>query len=59
MRKGEINRLIDSIVHPLFRKSKVFVLVDGIAHGIIEQNPKESTKKFIRYNLKHLIGGKK
>jgi len=55
MRKGEINKLIDSIVHPFFRKSKAFVLADGIAHALVEQNPKESAKKFIRYNLKHLI----
>jgi len=59
MTKGEINRVIDSVIHPLFRKSKAFIIVDGIAHAINEKNPVESTIKFARYNLKYLIDDKK
>jgi hypothetical protein len=53
--EGELNRIIDSLLHPLFRKSKVFVIIDGLAHAIVERNPKKSAKKFIRYNLKELL----
>jgi hypothetical protein len=28
-----------------------FVLVDGVLHGLVEQNPPQSVKKFIKYNL--------
>lgn len=55
MRKGEVNRLIDAALHPLFRKSKSFIILDGVAHAVNEQNPKESAVKFIKYNLKELI----
>jgi hypothetical protein len=26
-------------------------LVDGVLHGLVEQNPPQSVKKFIKYNL--------
>lgn len=49
------NRLIDDIFHPLFKDGKIFVLIDGAMHFMVEQNPKESTKKFLRYSLRHLL----
>jgi len=49
------NRLIDRIFHPLFRKSRKFVIIDGVLHFIVEQNPPTSMKKFLRYSLKHLL----
>ena len=56
-RKKKINpnRIIDNMLHPLFRKDKVFVIIDGILHFMVEQNPSVSTKKFLRYSLKYLI----
>jgi hypothetical protein len=53
--KGEINKLIDSLIHPLTKTDKRFVLVDGLLHGVIEQNPPQSVKKFVKYNLPELI----
>lgn len=53
--KGEVNKLIDAVVHPLFRKSKAFIIVDGVAHTIVEQNTKVSIRKFIKYDLEELI----
>jgi len=53
--KGEINRLIDSLLHPLFDITPAFSLVDTILHGLIEQNPPETALKFIRYNLPRII----
>lgn len=49
------NMLIDEIFHPLFRESKTFVIIDGVLHFIVEQNPPVSMKKFVRYSLKHLL----
>ncbi|MGD0977548.1 MAG: hypothetical protein ABR962_00235 [Candidatus Bathyarchaeia archaeon] len=53
--KGEINRLIDSMLHPLFDSSPVFIVVDSVLHGLVEQNPKETVGKFARYTLPKII----
>lgn len=58
MTKGNVNKLIDLAIHPLFRKSKAFVIVDGVAHALNERNPKESAIKFVRYNLRYLLEDK-
>jgi hypothetical protein len=52
---GELNKIIDSLCHPLSKTNKGFILVDGLLHGIIEQNPPVTIKKFIRYNLPTII----
>lgn len=54
---GEANKLIDAVLHPL-AKGNVEVpvlLFDSLLHGIVEQNPKESVRKFVRYNVPKLI----
>ena len=53
--KGELNKLIDSLCHPLFKTDKSFILVDGLLHGLVEQNPPTTIRKFIKYNLPTLI----
>lgn len=57
--KGKLNRLIDDLVHPFFDMNKGFILVDGVLHGVVEQNPPLSVKKFLRYNLPELMKSKK
>ena len=52
---GELNKLIDSLCHPLFKKDKGFMLVDGLLHGLVEQDPPTTIAKFIKYNLPTLI----
>jgi len=54
--KGELNRLIDGLLHPLFDMNPAFSLVDAILHGFVEQNPSETAFKFLRYNLPKIIG---
>ena len=49
--KGELNRLIDSVCHPLCESDKRFVLLDGFLHAMVEQNPPVSVRKFVKYNL--------
>jgi len=53
--KGEINRLIDSLLHPLLDINPAFSLADTILHGLVEKNPPETALKFLRYNLPRII----
>jgi hypothetical protein len=53
--KGELNKLVDSALHPLFEDSPIFIAVDEAAHALIEQDLRESVLKFIRYSLPTLI----
>ena len=53
--EGELNKLVDSLVHPLAKENPYIMILDGILHGIIEQNPSASTVKFIKYNLPKLL----
>jgi hypothetical protein len=52
---GELNAMIDNLCHPLAKVDKGFVLVDGILHGLVEQNPPASVRKFVKFNLPLLI----
>ena len=53
--RGELNNLIDSLIHPLYRKSDGFRLVDGLLHALAEGNPSLSLKKFFKYNSDAII----
>jgi len=53
--KGELNKLIDILCHPLFDTNEGFILVDGFLHGLVEQDPPLSIRKFMKYNLPGLI----
>jgi len=53
--KGELNKLIDSLCHPLFKTNEGYILVDGLLHGLVEQNPPITIRKFVKYNLPTLI----
>jgi len=61
--KGRVNRLIDDLVHPYFKKYPALILVDGLLHAAVEQNPDMSFRKFVRYNapklLKYLLSKRK
>jgi hypothetical protein len=60
--KGELNQLIDSLLHPLATEDNAvaILLLDGILHSAVEQDPGQSVQKFIRYSLpKILEKGKK
>ena len=52
---GELNRLVDDLIHPSYKKDKVFVLLDGLLHGLLEQNPPETVRKFWKYSLQPMI----
>jgi ABC-type branched-subunit amino acid transport system ATPase component len=52
-----LNKQIDSVLHPLAKKSKVYVLIDTAAHIAVEQADTfvESLHKFVKYNLEKLL----
>jgi hypothetical protein len=52
-----LNKQIDSALHPLAKKSKVYVLIDTATHIAIEQADAfvESLHKFVKYNLEKLL----
>jgi len=52
--KGEVNKIIDSLLHPLMKGHPWLVMVDGLLHAINEGGQK-SLEKFIRYNIKPLV----
>lgn len=53
--KGNINQVIDDLLHPLFKKNANLVFLDGFFHSLNERNLPLSARKFIRYNLPELL----
>ena len=53
--KGELNRLIDDLIHPLYGRNPELMVVDVVLHGLLEQNPPETVLKFIRYSLPRVV----
>ena len=53
--KGQLNKLIDSVLHPFFGSNPELIPVDALLHGIVEANVSESTVKFIRYSLPEIV----
>jgi hypothetical protein len=53
--KGELNRLIDDLIHPLSDQRPELTILDAALHGLVQQNPPENAVKFIRYNLHKII----
>ena len=55
--QGDLNRLVDSIVHPLMKGDARIParVLDTELHFLIEQDVESSVKKFVRYSLPGLI----
>jgi hypothetical protein len=53
--KGELNRAIDSLIHPLSKRNPTLIVLDVILHSLVEQKPTETAAKFIGYSLPQLI----
>jgi hypothetical protein len=52
---GQINKLVDDLVHPFYEKNQWFRVVDGVLHGVVEGNARVSAKKFVKYNLPEIV----
>jgi len=53
--KGEVNKLIDSLLHPLAEQNPQLLILDGFLHALVEQNPPLSARRFLTYSLPLLI----
>jgi hypothetical protein len=53
--KGELNKLIDGICHPLCESDKRFFLLDSFLHALVERDPPETVRKFVKYNLPEIM----
>jgi hypothetical protein len=52
---GKLNKLVDDLLHPYFTDYPTLIIMDSLLHAIIEQDPKTSMRKSIKYNLPKLI----
>lgn len=52
---GQMNKIIDDLLHPFYERNQRIRVADGILHGILERNVQVSAKKFIRYNLPEIV----
>ena len=53
--KGELNRLVDNLIHPYFKEYPALIIVDSLLHAMVEQDPDMSLRKFVRYNIPILL----
>jgi len=52
---GELNRLVDDFIHPLYKRSEWFRMADAVLHGLVEKNVEVTVKKFARYNVPDVV----
>jgi len=53
--KGKLNKLIDDLIHPYFKEYPAMIIVDGLLHAMVEQNPDANLRKFVKYNVPKII----
>lgn len=53
--KGELNKLIDDLIHPYFKEYPALIIVDSLLHAMVEQDPDMSLRKFVKYNIPTLL----
>jgi len=53
--KGQVNRLIDDVVHPLKKLDWSFTVVDEALHMINEEDILDSLIKFVEYSLPEIL----
>jgi len=53
--KGEVNKLIDDLIHPLKKTHWAFILIDEAFHMINEGEIAQSLAKFAEYSLPELV----
>lgn len=61
--KGRVNRFIDDLIHPCLKDYQALIVMDGLLHAMVEQDPEASLRKLIGYRapklLKCLVGKRK
>ena len=52
---GQVNRSIDELMHPFFRLGPVPVIIDSVAHVVVERDLPKSLEKFFLFNFSPLL----
>ncbi len=52
---GQVNRSIDEVFHPYFRRGPLPVIIDSLLHGLVERDPPKSLEKFFLFNFSPLL----
>jgi hypothetical protein len=52
---GKLNKLVDDLLHPYFTDCPTLIIADSLLHAMIEQDPRTSISKSIKYNLPKLL----
>ena len=52
---SKLNKLVDDLLHPHFTDYPTLIIMDSLLHAMIEQDPKTSMHKSIKYNLPKLL----
>ena len=52
---GELNKIIDSFIHPFFGTENSFIILDGAVHALLEKDIQVSARKFIKYDLPEIL----
>lgn len=52
---GQMNKAIDALVHPYYKKNQWIRVVDGALHALNEKNARVSAKKFLKYNMPEIV----
>jgi len=52
---GEVNQLIDSVLHPLAKRDPRVFVIDTVLHTLTERDLLTSSRKFLRYNMPILL----
>jgi hypothetical protein len=53
--KGQLNRIVDTLAHPYFKRYPAMILVDGAVHALIERDVRTSILKFVKYNAPLIV----
>lgn len=55
LREGQWNSIIDTLVHPATKNRPEFWALDTFLHGMVEQNPEVTLRKFVKYTVPKLL----
>ena len=53
--QGQLNKIVDTLLHRHFRRNPDLIYLDGLAHAIIEGDLKQSLRKFAKYGVPALL----
>jgi len=53
--KGQLNQIVDILLHRHFPRNPDLILLDGLAHAIVEGDLEQSLRKFAKYGVPALL----